>query len=115
MGARAVRMGEGGAAGIPRRAEAFTRRRWLRSIVTAIPGRVPAWVRAQARAPAPDPPGPGEAEVVEQVRAQARKAALGPIAVEKTEHFLAIGDAPARFQAEAIQICEALARAFLAS
>jgi hypothetical protein len=58
--------------------------------------------------------GADEQDIIASVRLKVRKAGLGLLAPKSTEHFLAIGDAPARDQADALVICEKLAKVFLA-
>jgi hypothetical protein len=57
--------------------------------------------------------GPGEQGILDQVQQKARKAGLGALAHRASEHFVGVGDAPARDQADALGICEKLARVFL--
>lgn len=53
--------------------------------------------------------------MIERVQGTARKAGLGPLRSRTSEHFLGLGDAPARFQAAALdEVCEPLAKAFVA-
>jgi hypothetical protein len=54
-----------------------------------------------------------EADVIAEVQAAAKKAGLGPFDRGRTEHFLGLGDAPARFRESALNICEELAKEFL--
>jgi Protein of unknown function (DUF1570) len=70
--------------------------------------RLLAVQKGQVRGPAHD-----DAEIG-QVEQQAKKAGLGRFEVTRTEHFLALGDAPPPFQREALRRCEALSEAFLA-
>jgi hypothetical protein len=59
-------------------------------------------------------PDKGDKAEVEQIQAAARKAGLGVFARDQTEHFLGLGNAPARYLAAALGLCENLARVFLA-
>jgi hypothetical protein len=54
-----------------------------------------------------------DAEIA-RVQEQAKAAGLGRFAFTRSDHFLALGDAPLAFQREALQVCEALGDAFLA-
>jgi hypothetical protein len=56
---------------------------------------------------------PEEDKVVAAVRDKAKKAGLGEFASGSTEHFLGLGDAPPRYQANALQLCEAFSKEFL--
>jgi hypothetical protein len=44
---------------------------------------------------------------------QAKKAGIAPFGVSRTDHFLGVGDAPARFRVEALGVCEALCKVFV--
>ncbi len=68
---------------------------------------------ARGQAPKKPKEGPGEPEVIDQVRARARKAGLGAFEIRRSTHFLSIGDAPRSFQEDALEICEALSKDFL--
>jgi hypothetical protein len=88
------------------------RRRWLKGALLVCLGlAMPAWGQA------PSEPSHAESEqvIIDRVQATARKAGLGPLSRKTSEHFLALGNAPARFQAEAVEkVCEPLAKAFVA-
>jgi len=49
------------------------------------------------------------ADVLEPIRAKGRAAGLDPFEVFESEHYRGIGDAPPRFQKEALGVCEAVA------
>jgi len=57
---------------------------------------------------------PGEAKEIGGVQAIATKAGLGKFTIGRNEHFLGLGDTNDRFRAEALDICEGLAKEFLA-
>jgi hypothetical protein len=86
----------------------LSRRQWLVGAAFALPGLATStWAQA--------PPKPeGDPAVIRQVEERARKAGLGPIATTSTKHFLGLGDAPDRYRADALDICEKQAQAFLA-
>ncbi|MFO0956498.1 MAG: hypothetical protein U0800_03415 [Isosphaeraceae bacterium] len=63
---------------------------------------------AQGQDREPREPGLDEAE------ARAREAGLGPFQVTRTKNYVAIGDAPAKYRQEALNICELVARDCLA-
>jgi hypothetical protein len=54
-----------------------------------------------------------EAEEIALVQADAKKAGLEPFARSRTDHFLGLGDANARFRNDALKICESLQSEFL--
>jgi len=47
------------------------------------------------------------------IREHAKKVGLGNFEVKSTEHFLAVGDAPRAYSAEALNLCESYAKEFL--
>jgi hypothetical protein len=51
-----------------------------------------------------------ESREVAAVKAQGRAAGLGPFEITRTEYYLGVGDAPERYRAEALVLCEAVAR-----
>jgi hypothetical protein len=55
----------------------------------------------------------GDADEIAAVQAAAKKAGLGPFSVNRTGHFLCLGDAPELFRETALDRCESLANAFL--
>jgi Protein of unknown function (DUF1570) len=57
--------------------------------------------------------GDSDTAEIEQVQAIAKKAGLERFSHKQTAHFLGIGDADARFRADALNICESLAPVFL--
>ena len=57
--------------------------------------------------------GANDDEEIAQVEKLAKAAGLGRFQLTRTEHFLAIGDAPLPFQREALRRCESLSEAFL--
>jgi hypothetical protein len=82
------------------------RRTWLAAMAAG-------WWGLPARAEEPedarrDPPG--ESEAVED---RAATLGLGPFRVSRTAHYLGIGDAPDAFRAEALRLCEDVARDYL--
>lgn len=88
----------------------WSRRRWLRATLLVLPGfAMPAWGQA------PQTAKKAEQEVVDQVQSRAKKAGLGPFEPNRKpqQHFLAIGDAPARFREDATKLCEAVGKDFL--
>ncbi len=70
-----------------------------------------AWGQGAAKAKVEDP---AEQAVIEQVQARATRAGLGRFGTSRSEHFLSLGDAPARVREDALAICESLAKDFLA-
>jgi hypothetical protein len=89
----------------------LSRRRWLKGVALVYPGlALPAWGQAPSKASA----DAGEPAMIERVQATARKAGLGPLRSKTSEHFLGLGDAPTRFQSEAVdKVCEPLAKVFV--
>jgi hypothetical protein len=82
---------------------AIDRRTWLVGVAAG-------WWGLSARAQEPEavrPDPPGEPKAVEDLAATLR---LGPLGVRRTAHYLGIGDAPDSFRAQALEICEAVAR-----
>jgi hypothetical protein len=100
-----------------------SRRRWLGDLALALAGLS---TTAQGQSPSKSRPRPkpksnsnsndgaGERDVIDRVGARASKAGLGPIGQKPSPHFLAIGDAPPSFLAEALELCEALGKDYLA-
>jgi hypothetical protein len=90
----------------------LSRRRWLTGAAMVYPGlTMPAWGQGPSK-PSPDA---SEPVIIEWVQETARKAGLGPLSRKYTDHFLGLGNAPARFQATALEdVCEPLAKAFVA-
>jgi hypothetical protein len=83
------------------------RRTWLVGVAAGCWG-------LSARAEDPEDPGldpPGEPKAVEDLAATL---GLGPFRAGRTTHYLGIGDAPDAFRAQAMEICEAVARDYLA-
>ncbi len=95
--------------GVPGRL--LSRRRWLTGAALAFPGLAwPAW----GQAPSKRSTDASEQALIERVQDTARKAGLGPLRSRTSEHFLGLGNAPPRFQSEAVEkVCEPLARAFV--
>jgi hypothetical protein len=90
----------------------LSRRRWLEGAALVSSGL--AWP-ARGQAPSPPPADPSEQGLIERVQETARKAGLGPFSRKMSEHFLVLGNAPARFQAAALkEVCEPLSKAFVA-
>ena len=92
------------------RGSSWSRRRWLRDASLLLPGlAMTAWGQAPSKAKK------GEQEAVDQVQSRAKKAGLGPFQQNRKpqQHFLAIGDAPARFREDATKLCEAVGKDFL--
>jgi len=56
----------------------------------------------------------GEAKEIANVQATAKKAGLEPFLISRNKHFLCLGNAPDKFRAAALGICESLSEAFLA-
>jgi hypothetical protein len=86
------------------------RRGCLGAMALILPGiAMTAWAQAPQKVPK------GEQEVVDQVQMRAKKAGLEPFERNRKpqQHFLAIGDAPARFREDAIKLCEAVGKDFL--
>lgn len=79
-----------------------TRRSWLAASLAGL-----GWGLARAS------DDEEEGRHVEAVRARAAELGLRPMEVGRTEHYLAVGDAPARFRDAALEICEGLARDYL--
>ncbi len=73
----------------------ITRRTWLSSVIFA---------RLATTSQADDPLG--------AIRERGRKAGLGEFQVSSSKEFQAIGDAPARFRADALDRCDRLAKVF---
>jgi len=82
------------------------RRSWLAGLAAS--GLAVRW--SLAAGPKPDA---GEAEMVRAVGKRAQEAGLGSFRVNRTTHYLAIGDAPDDFRERALSICEGLALDFL--
>jgi hypothetical protein len=59
------------------------------------------------------PPAADEADATARVEARAKEAGLGAVGTSRTEHFVCLGDAPSRYREDALEICEALAKAFV--
>ena len=58
--------------------------------------------------------GPEESTDLDEVQRKAKKAGLGPLRIKTGETYTAIGDAPERFLDDARNLCESLARDYLA-
>ncbi len=88
----------------------WSRRRWLCVTALVLTGlTMTVWAQAPPKAKK------AEQEVVVQVQLRAKKVGLGAFGERRSAHFLALGDAPSRFQQEALdKICEALGKDFLA-
>jgi hypothetical protein len=93
--------------------DVLSRRSLVRGVIAAMAGLGSALANGQD-AKAPD--RAAEAEEIATFETMARKAGLGPLQHVRSEqsHFLAVGDAPASHQREALALCEALGEAFLA-
>jgi Protein of unknown function (DUF1570) len=90
----------------------LTRRRWLGAGAwTLLTGMASALEAQSTKKKAPL--SPDEERVAGAVRDQAKKSGLGNFEVRWTEHFLGIGDAPAGYSAEALELCESYAKEFL--
>jgi hypothetical protein len=112
MGARSImqkrRLLTSGQAGV--RVPVISRRSWLTGILlgaaaTSATPRVGLCMRSKGDAT--------ETDEIASVQALAKKAALGPFSNSRTKHFLGLGDAPAPFRVNALEICESLSTAFL--
>src|SRR5262245_30444963 len=79
-----------------------TRRAWLAAAISCLV--------AEARADEPPPDDDRERQRVED---RARQVGLGPLRINRTEHYLGIGDADDAYRKQALQICENLALDFL--
>ena len=71
---------------------------------------IPPLSRSQTPAPAP---GQDEQEVLDRVTARAKAAGLGELRTVPGDQYVAIGNAPERFQRTAIGLCDAFAADFL--
>jgi len=80
----------------------WTRRRWLSGVACLGLGALGADDPAAV-------PAPGD---VEAVRRLARSAGLKKVGTSAKGHYVAVGDAPARFREEAAGICDRLAAAY---
>ena len=87
-----------------------SRRSWIASLVLGLMGVPAASCYAQS---VQGQVKPGEAQEIALVQAAARKAGLDPFSHRRSAHFLALGDADARFRNDALEICESLATDFL--
>jgi Protein of unknown function (DUF1570) len=89
----------------------ISRRTWLASAFLGVTGlsaaSPPAW-SMQA-----DGADGSEADEIASVQADAKKAGLEPFSHRRTDHFLGLGDADARFRNVALEICESLQSDFL--
>jgi hypothetical protein len=88
-----------------RGAPGLSRRAWLAGLVLGWAGR--------SRADDEPRPDPAEERDIAEVQARARKAGLGMLRSRTTAHYLGLGDAPAKFQSEALGLCEGLAQDYL--
>ncbi|MCA1685070.1 MAG: DUF1570 domain-containing protein, partial [Planctomycetia bacterium] len=80
----------------------WSRRRWLAGVTLAGLGVVGA-DKAQTRA-TPD------AAELEAIRRRATEVKLENVGTNETDHYVAVGDAPDGFRAEALKVCEGLAK-----
>jgi hypothetical protein len=49
-------------------------------------------------------------EGLEEIKARAKAVGMGPFRVTRSDHYVAIGDAPDRYRKDALDVCEAVAR-----
>lgn len=89
-----------------------SRRFWLAGSLLGLAGAVMPLRTAIARQEKAGESAGDSAEIA-QVQAIAAKAGLGQFSSSHRAHFLGIGDANARFRTDALNICEALAPAFV--
>jgi hypothetical protein len=87
----------------------LTRRAWLAGAMLGF-GATSVAPAARAGEAGGDP---DEASEIASVQASARKAGLGPFALNRTKHFLCLGNGPDKFRAAALGICESLAQALI--
>jgi hypothetical protein len=97
--------------GDQRRLVHISRRSWLAGAFLGVAG-----VSAGSRSVWPmqaDATDTSEADEIASVQAKAKKSGLEPFAHSRTDHFLGLGDADARFRHDALEICESLQSDFL--
>ncbi len=82
----------------------WTRRSWLAGLAAS------GFAMRRAVAAVPQAVADEEADTIRAVEARARDAGLGAFRVNRTGHYLAVGDAPDAFRERALAICEGLAR-----
>src|SRR4051812_34337610 len=84
----------------------LSRRRWLGAALGA------GLAARGAPAIGGEPPRPTAADAEAASRARAKAAGLPDFGTSRTDHYLAVGDAPAAFREEALALCERLAVTF---
>jgi hypothetical protein len=67
---------------------------------------------APARGDEPRAPEDGDGPEVEALVRKARTAGLKAVGVDRTDHYVAVGDAPPAFRKKALELCERLALGF---
>jgi hypothetical protein len=89
-----------------------TRRTWLRGAALSVLAGLTTSLRAQS--PKKDALSPDDERAIVFVRNKATKAGLKGFDTRTTDHFLGIGDGPARYSAQALDLSESIARDYLA-
>jgi Protein of unknown function (DUF1570) len=89
----------------------FLRQSWLGGALLALSAGLAAAPLASSMPS--DVADVSEAEEIALVQANAKKAGLEPFSHSRTEHFVGLGDADARFRNDALKICESLQSDFL--
>ncbi len=89
----------------------ISRRSWLASAVLGLAALLAASPLAWSMQA--DGADGSEAEEIASVQAIAKKGGLEPFSTSRTEHFVGLGDADARFRSDALKICESLQSDFL--
>jgi hypothetical protein len=91
-----------------------SRRSWLAAAFLSVAGvsaaARPGWSMQTKKA---ESDTDSDAKEIALVQAIAKKAGLGQFSSKHSDHFLAIGDADARFRSEALKRCESLAPVFI--
>jgi hypothetical protein len=89
-----------------------TRRSWLRAGALTVLSGLASTVRAQP--PRKEAPSPDDERAIVFVRNKATKAGLKDLDTRRTENFLGVGDAPARYRDQALDLCENIGQDYLA-
>jgi hypothetical protein len=89
-----------------------SRRTWLRGGALTVLAGLTSSLRAQS--PKKESPSPDDERASVFVRNKATKAGLRDFDTSRTEHFQGVGDAPARYRDDALDLCESIGKDYLA-